>query len=135
MIRIFLLVVSALVVSGCGAFKPYESVQTGPRAKVTITKHNSATKFDVIMFDPDDTCDFTFMGRVNHRNEDNARTVYMPAKRANFRVSAKQAGYHSIELKDVSFLLEENQECTIDLNCRDPFKFPTPTILVRQSVL
>lgn len=114
MTRLFILVVLAWLLVGCGAFKPYESVQTGPRVKVTISKNTNSAKLGVVIFEPDNTCDFTFMGRVDLKGEENTRTIYMPARRAYFRVSAKQAGYHSIGLRDVSFVLEDNQEYSIE---------------------
>ena len=108
------LAIFSLFLLSCGAFKPYESVQSGPRAKVTIKKNTSSSKFDVVIFDPDDKCDFRFMGRVMLEDGENTRTIYMPAKRSYFRVSAKQPGYHSIGLRDVSFLLEDQQEYSIE---------------------
>ena len=109
-----LLVILTLFLFSCGAFKPYESVQSGPRAKVTIKKNSSSSKLGVVIFDPDEQCDFKFMGRADLKDEEKSRTIYMPAKRAYFRVSAKQPGYHSIGLRDVSFLLEDHQEYSIE---------------------
>lgn len=108
------LMLTVLLLSGCGIYKPYESVQSGPRAKVTIMKNNPAAKLDVVIFEPDDNCKLQFMGRVMLEKEELARTIFMPAKRAYFRVSGQQLGYHAPNLQDVSFLLEENQAYSIE---------------------
>lgn len=115
----------ALLLGGCGVYKPYESVQSGPRAKVTIMKNNPAAKLDVVIFEPDDNCKFQFMGRVMLEKEELARTIFMPAKRSYFRVSGQQLGYHAPNLQDVSFLLEENQAYSIEFE----WKGSTTTLL------
>lgn len=119
------LILIVLLLDGCGAFKPYESVQSGPRAKVTMAKNNPAAKFDIVIFEPDDSCKLQFMGRVMLEKEELARTIFMPAKRAYFRVSGQQLGYHAPNLQDVSFLLEENQEYSIEFE----WKGSTTTLL------
>jgi hypothetical protein len=113
-----------LLLGGCGvfhAFKPYELPSTGPRAKVAITKNVAdipgspgGAYFLLDIIEPDDKCNFDYKGSIvlDPEQDPNAgsRTIVMPAGRAYFRVFIK----HPSIIKNVSFVLEENQEYSID---------------------
>jgi hypothetical protein len=115
-----------LLLSGCVAIKPYESVDTGPRAKVTINKISSTSasipersdtsaEMDVVIFEPDEHCKFQYRGGVKLKRGERTRTIFVPAGRRYFRVHVTQViGYMSPPIEDVSFVLHDNQEYLIE---------------------
>jgi hypothetical protein len=130
MIRRTIILIIPLL-GGCVAIKPYESVDTGPRAKVTITKissmsasipeekHTSA-QMDVVIFEPDEHCKFQYRGGVKLERGERTRTIFVPAGRRYFRVHVTQLmGYMSPPIQDVSFVLDDNQEYLIEYQGKD----------------
>jgi len=100
-----------VVLSGCSAFEPYESVVGEPRATVKV--QTNAGKLDLLVFEPDEHCKLTFSGRVKAKADEPATTFYVPPGRAYFRLSPDLA-YTTIGLEDVSFNVEADQQYLIE---------------------
>jgi hypothetical protein len=115
----------ALLLYGCGVFhatRPYDSAIVGTRAKLTIAKsvliagvpdNPGGARFLLDVLVPDDKCTFEYKGSILLDPEQDpkarSRTIELPAGRAYFRVFISNPSI----IKNVSFLLEENQEYMI----------------------
>lgn len=105
------LIATILALGACVSHVPYPSVTAGPFA--TVKFESAGGKMSVIAFAPDANCDMQFVGRTIFAAHEPRPVWKMPPGRAYFRTSVKWGNTH-LSLEDVSFVLEEGQEYTIE---------------------
>ena len=102
-----------LIQGGCVGAVPYPSVTSGPFAEVRFDTDGG--KMSVIAFAPDANCRMQLVGRTIFAKHEPRPVWKMPPGRAYFRTSVEWGSTH-LDLEDVSFVLEEGQEYTIEFN-------------------
>lgn len=126
--RVLALLVLALTISAvsCQSFVPnYESVTSGPRAKVIFSSPEfrgrtlRATTVHLYLYDVGENCTFSTNGRVILSSENNEKVIFIPAdRRRYFRVEYYQrgvlSGKRNRRQKEFSFVPQENYEYTIE---------------------
>ncbi|MGI9324054.1 MAG: hypothetical protein ACR2PZ_02465 [Pseudomonadales bacterium] len=100
-----------VLLAGCNTNAPYQSVISGPYATVKMSLTDG--EMGVIVFEPDANCKMNFAGRARFKAYETPPVWKMPPGRAYFRTSV-WFGNTYLGLEDVSFVLEESQEYTIE---------------------
>lgn len=111
----------AVLLGGC--ITPYQSVESGPRAKVTLTKistnspsipeYKNSPALSTYVYEADGECKMHFKGRVKIEDEERSRAVFLPAGRTYLVVGLRLPEYFTPDGENVSFVLEPPQEYTI----------------------
>ncbi|MDX2410931.1 MAG: hypothetical protein QNK34_03155 [Woeseiaceae bacterium] len=112
---LLLAILIAVSNSGC-AIQPYESVVDKPRVKITLRKNNAASEVRVIVFEPNEDCDFKFKGRAMISGNNKVQSFYFTPGRKYFRVTAEQRPFMGLhgDGGDVSFITNVDTEYVIE---------------------
>jgi hypothetical protein len=117
-----LVLFAVVVLAGCAHMQGYESVQTGPRAKINfISPHLRGgfivEKLELEVFEPDDNCVFTSKGRISLSTDTKSVATYVPAnQRAHFRIRQYQVNNYATKELRMTFSLvpQDGAEYTIE---------------------
>jgi hypothetical protein len=117
------LVLAAVFLAGC--ITPYQTIETGPRAKVTLTKistnspsipeYKNSTVLSSYVTEADAECKMQFKGRVMIEDEERSRTVFLPAGRVYLVVGLRLPGNFTLMA----------QWCHSSLNHQKSIRFST----------
>lgn len=113
----FIIVLLPLFLSGCLTITPYQSVKTGPRAKITLISPEPRMTFNIGKASGD--CNREYLGFVRVDYDDTEKSFYVQAgKRMNVAIYIDYpAGFlrsYGMIFKQISFILQENKNYKIE---------------------